>query len=77
MIDENIKLALKNIGIETLPDNPQESLVYYGLDSLKTALLVLELERTFKSQINISLFSEEHFANLQSIQNWLNNMDIA
>ncbi len=69
----NTKLiqAMMNIGMDTLPDNEHESLALYGFDSLKMALLVMELERVYEMRIDLNQFSEERFVNLHSINSWI------
>ncbi len=69
--------ALHTIGMTHIPSDENEPLANYGLDSLKVALLVMELERALNEPIDLSLFSEEQFKTLSSIENWLGQFETA
>lgn len=67
--------ALKNIGIEQLPDDSTTPLALYGLDSLKMAMLAMELERLLDFPIDLGDFSEEAFTSIDSIEQWIEQFE--
>ncbi len=74
-MNAKLQQAMKNIGMDVLPKDIHEPLSPYGFDSLKMALLVMELERIYDLRIDLNTFCEDRFINIQTITAWITELE--
>lgn len=71
---ERIKNVLLSIGLPSVPDEANESLLDHGLDSLMIVMSVAAFEKEFKLRIPADKVDEAAFATLENIEKLLKSL---
>ncbi len=68
---EIIKQCLVKAGFTYLPQDPNQKLSDFGMDSLYMVLTIAEIEKEFKKNVPVANFNQANFATINSIIEFL------
>lgn len=74
MTEDRVKNVLTKAGFVSVPENHQDDLYDYGLNSLTLALLIVELENEFDIKIPVLPIDKNRFMSIETISNYMNEL---